>query len=159
MQMGPPRITLLLAVAVLAGCTSFSGIAPGTPAERVQARVGAPGMVWKNPDGSELWEYALGPNGFETYMVTIGSDHAVQEVHQVLTDEYFSKVRFGMDRDQVRRLLGKPGEVMMNPSRDEETWTWRYQDLHVHNMLFNAVFDHTVGKVKRTYGFEELVPG
>jgi hypothetical protein len=157
--MSVPRVTLLLAVAVLAGCTSFSGIAPGTPAERVEARVGAPGMVWKNPDGSELWEYALGPNGFETYMVTIGSDHAVQEVHQVLTEEYFSKVHFAMDRDQVRRLLGKPVKIETNQSRDEETWTWRYQDLHVHNMLFNAVFDHTVGKVKRTYGFEELVPG
>ena len=51
------RAAALLALALLAGgCANFSAISPGDSAPTVEARVGPPGAVWKNADGSEVWE-------------------------------------------------------------------------------------------------------
>src|SRR5712691_7185875 len=102
---------LLAPAASLAGCANFSAVSSGMPAQQVEAKLGAPETVRKNADGSEVWEYPGGPLGRQTYMVTLGSDRAVREVHQVLNDEYFSRVHPGMSRDDVRRLLGKPGDI------------------------------------------------
>src|SRR5204862_5710105 len=97
------------------------------PAQQVQAKLGAPETVRKNADGSEVWEYPGGPLGRVTYMVALGSDHAVREVRQVLNDEYFSRVRAGMSRDAVRRLTGRTGYIMEFSASDEELTSWRYQ--------------------------------
>src|SRR5207248_3408859 len=126
-----PKATLgllLFALAAsLAGCANFNTVASGMPAQQVQAKLGAPETVRKNADGSEVWEYPGGPLGRVTYMVTLGSDHAVREVRQVLNDEYFSRVRAGMSRDEVRRLVGSPRYVVVFSGTDEEIWSWRYR--------------------------------
>ncbi len=64
----------------------MAAISPGDSAQAVEARAGASATVWKDADGSEVWEYPLGPLGVETYMVTLGSDRAVREVRQVLSE-------------------------------------------------------------------------
>ncbi|TMH92367.1 MAG: hypothetical protein E6H42_06765 [Betaproteobacteria bacterium] len=154
-----PKATLgllLFALAAsLAGCANFNTVASGMPAQQVQAKLGAPETVRKNADGSEVWEYPGGPLGRVTYMVTLGSDHAVREVRQVLNDEYFSRVRAGMSRDEVRQLLGKPGDIMVFSARDEEVWSWRYQQQNP--MFFNVLFDRTAGTVKTTQRLDEIL--
>jgi len=75
--------------------------------------------VWKNADGSEVWEYPQGPLGVETYMVTLGSDRTVREVRQVLSDETISKLHVGLSRDEVRRLLGRPRDIGFSNLNDE----------------------------------------
>ena len=58
------RALLLLFPALFAaGCASFSAITPGASAQQVEKLVGAPASVWKNADGSEVWEYPQGPLG------------------------------------------------------------------------------------------------
>ena len=148
-------LLLLALAACLAGCANLTAVSSGMPAQQVQAKLGAPETIRKNADGSEVWEYPGGPLGRQTYMVTLGSDRAVQEVHQVLNDEYFSRVRAGMSRDEVRRLLGKPGEIMVFGARDEEVWTWRYQQQNP--MFFNVLFDRTAGTVRTTQRIEEIL--
>ena len=152
-------VAALLALAVLpAACANFSAISPEDSAQTVEARVGAPGTVWKNADGSEVWEYPLGPAGVQTFMIDIGPDRTVRAVRQVLREEYFSKVVAGMSRDEVRRLLGRPKEVWYFPARDEEAWTWRY--LEVNYRFFNVLFDHTSGAVRSTLRLDEVfLPG
>src|SRR2546422_9204738 len=140
---GPAPVLALSALS--AGCANFSAISPGDSAHSVEARVGPPAAVWKNADGSEVWEY---PQGVQTFMVTIDSDLAVREMHQVLSEEYFSKVHAGMSRDEVRRLLGRPKEIWYFSRRDEEVWVWRY--LEVNYRFFNVLFDHTSGMVRTT---------
>src|SRR5947208_10903362 len=121
-------LLLLALAACLAGCANLTAVSSGMPAQQVQAKLGAPETISKNADGSEVWEYPGGPLGRQTYMVTLGSDRAVQEVHQVLNDEYFSRVREGMSRDEVRRLLGRPGDIGFFDVLDEEIWSWRYRE-------------------------------
>jgi hypothetical protein len=153
------RAAALLALSFLAaGCANFSAISPGDSALTVEARVGAPGTVWKNADGSEVWEYPMGPSGVQTFMIDIGPDRAVRAVRQALTEEYFAKVVAGMSREDVRRLLGRPKEVWYFPARDEEVWTWRY--LEVNYRFFNVLFDRTSGTVRTTLRLDEVfLPG
>lgn len=155
MAMSLHRTPLLLASILLAGCANFAGVAPGTPAAQLEPRFGAPAAVWKNADGSETWEYPRGPLGLETYMITIGPDRAVREVRQVLDDEYVFKVHPGMTRDEVRRLLGRPGEAASFDRRDEEVWSWRYQDTASRFMILHVVFDRSAGTVRTSFRIEE----
>jgi hypothetical protein len=150
------RAAALLALAVLpAACANFSAISSGDSSRDVEARVGAPGTVWKNADGSEVWEYPRGPLGVETFMITVGPDHAVREVRQVLSDDYVFKVHPGMSRGEVRRLLGRPGEVASFERRDEEVWSWRYQDAAARYMIFHVVFDRSRDTVRTSFRIDE----
>ncbi len=143
------RLGLLwTAAAFAAGCASFAQIAPGTSPEQVQALVGAPAEVWKTLDGSEVWEYPLGPFGFETYMVSFGPERAVRRVQQVLNEETIVTLRPGMSRDEVRRLLGKPREVRTIALSDEEVWSWRYREWGVRKMELHVQFDRASGALK-----------
>ena len=110
--------------------------------------MGTPANVRKNTDGSEVWEYPLGPIGVETYMVTLGPDRAVREVRQVLSEEYISRLHPGMPREQVRELLGRPREIRFFDVTDEEVWSWRYREWKVRNMELHVQFDRPSGTLK-----------
>src|SRR2546421_6073158 len=103
------RAVLVLFPALFAaGCANFAAIEPGASAQQIETLAGAPANVWKNADGSEVWEYPRGPFGVETYMVTLGPDRAVREVRQVLSEETISKVEAGMSREGGGQLVGRP---------------------------------------------------
>ena len=140
---------LLFPALFAAGCASFSAINPGASARQVETLVGAPANVWKNADGSEVWEYPRGPLGVETYMVTLGSDRVVREVRQVLSDETISDLHVGMSRDEVRRLLGRPRDIGFSSLDDEEIWSWRYRAWGVRNMELYVQFDRPTGTLKK----------
>ena len=159
MTLPRPRTLALIAIVLLAqACANFAGISPGTPAQQIQSRFGAPGTVWKSPDGTEVWEYPLGPVGVQTYMIAMGSNQAVREVRQVLSAEYLDKVQTGMSRDEVRRLIGKPGETAYFAARDEEVLTWRIQEFHFRYRRFHALFDRTTGILRSTITIDEERP-
>jgi len=145
-----------LALAVLAaGCASFSSVTPGDSDVNVKDKVGAPATVWKNPDGSEVWQYPQGYYATQTFVITMGADKRVEEIHQALSEPYFSKIVPGMSRDDVYRMLGRPREIWNFPARDEETWIWRYFDMNY--MFFNVLFDHTAGTVRKTQRLQEIL--
>jgi hypothetical protein len=149
------RAVLLLFPALFtAGCAGKSRSNPGASAQHVEMLVGAPASVWKNADGSEVWEYPQGPLGVETYMVTLGSDHAVREVRQVLSDETISKLHAGISRDDVRRLLGRPQDIGFSSLNDEEIWSWRYREWGVRNMELYVQFDRPTGALKKITRFQ-----
>jgi len=152
--MNARAVLVLLPALFAAGCASYSAISPGASAQQVESLVGAPASVWKNPDGSEVWEYPLGPLGVETYMVTLGSDRTVREVRQVLSEETISKLHVGMPRDEVRRLLGRPRDIGFSGLSDEEIWSWRYRDWGVRNMELYVQFDRPTGALKKITRFQ-----
>ena len=151
----PTRFALPFLFLAVSGCTAVSPVKSGMDEMQVEARMGKPETVRKNADGSQVWEYPGGPLGRQTYMVSLGSDHSVTQVRQVLSEEYFSRVRAGMSRDEVRRLLGKPGEIMIFGARDEEVWSWRYQQENP--MLFHVLFDRGSGTVRATQRLDEIL--
>lgn len=117
-------LSLLL---VLAGCDAFApqDLKPGVTTDlEVRDRLGRPALEWRNDDGSVTWEYPKGPQGTTTYMVTIGPDHLLRAVEQVLTEANYARIEKGMDGDQVRRILGKPAQISTFPRKPETVWDW-----------------------------------
>jgi hypothetical protein len=77
-------------------------------------------------DGEEIWEYATGPEGVETYFVAFDRGGVVRSTEQALTLENISRLVPGKTtREETRALLGRPGDVsMMN---GKEVWEWRFR--------------------------------
>ena len=119
-------LTALLAVAVLAGCASPRSFAPGSSIVDVRARAGTPTDIRFDRNGDELWEYATGPEGTETYLVRVGLDGKVKEVTQLLTDEQLMKIVPGtMTKADVRNLLGRPSDQTFTGAGT--VWSWRFK--------------------------------
>src|SRR5207248_11357488 len=98
------RAVLVLFPALFAaGCANFAAIEPGASAQQIETLAGAPANVWKNADGSEVWEYPMGPFGVQTYMVKLGPDRAVREVHHGRGEGTGSKQQAGLSREEVDR--------------------------------------------------------
>ena len=148
------RTAALAFAVIVAGCANFNSIQPGVTEDSIRERFGPPDTIWENPDGSVLWQFPQGFYATETFMVTIGSDGKVKSVHQALSEPFFSQIQPGMTKEDVHRILGRPREIWRFPSRNEETWTWRYRDTNF--MLFHVLFDTKTGTVRRTQRLQEI---
>jgi len=148
------RTAALAFAVIVAGCANFNSIQPGDTEDSIRERFGPPDTIWENPDGSVLWQFPQGFYATETFMVTIGSDGKVKSVHQALSEPFFSQIQPGMTKEDVHRILGRPREIWRFPSRNEETWTWRYRDTNF--MLFHVLFDTKTGTVRRTQRLQEI---
>ncbi|TAM55421.1 MAG: hypothetical protein EPN57_02460 [Paraburkholderia sp.] len=105
------------------------GLTPGvTTAAQIREQMGQPETERSHADGSKRLEYPRGPQGTTTYMVDVDSRGRLVAVTQVLTAENFAKVRMGMTADEVRRLLGKPGEIAEYRLKPETVWSWKWQE-------------------------------
>ncbi|MDO4231049.1 MAG: outer membrane protein assembly factor BamE [Lautropia sp.] len=116
----------------------------------VRRWMGQPDLVWEEEDGSRVLEYPRGPMGLETYFVSIGADGRYRRIEQVLTPENFGRLKPGMDRDQVRQILGRPAEKARFSLSKEEVWSWRHKAPDTSVMYFNAHFHQESGLLKRT---------
>ncbi|HKA38647.1 MAG TPA: outer membrane protein assembly factor BamE [Burkholderiales bacterium] len=140
-------LAVLLALTALTGCISNPrNFTPGqSTIVDVRARSGTPTDIRFDRNGEELWEYALGPEGSETYLIRFGSDGKVKEITQLLTDEQLMKVVPGtMTKADVKDLLGRPSDQTFTGSGT--IWSWRFKRQGVQpgwlTVRFNA--DNTV---------------
>lgn len=142
---------VVLAIWFISGCDYRAReLVPGrSTAFDVRDVLGTPTAEWKDADGTQQWEFARGPQGTVTYMAIIGTDNVLKAFQQVLSESWFAKVQPGMDQDALRRLLGRPGETMKFPQRNEEVWSYRFEDGPAQQYHFHVHFD-TAGKVTRT---------
>ncbi|MDQ6681342.1 MAG: outer membrane protein assembly factor BamE [Pseudomonadota bacterium] len=106
----------------------------------VRARFGEPAAVYDEPNGDRTFEYPRQPAGQTNYMVSIGADGKMTALRQVLKPATFTRVTPGMDRDQVRRLLGRPASAQAYALKEEEVWEWRYADGQ-EVKIFSVTFD------------------
>ena len=106
----------------------------------VRARFGEPAAVYAEPDGSRTFEYPRQPEGQRNYMITIGRDGKMSALRQVLKADTFGKVNLGLDKAQVRRLLGLPGKTQVFALKQEEVWDWRFLD-GAQSKVFSVTFD------------------
>ncbi|MGH8662037.1 MAG: outer membrane protein assembly factor BamE domain-containing protein [Burkholderiales bacterium] len=119
-------VAVMMFAAALTGCASPGSFAPGTSIAVVRAKAGIPTDIRFDRNGEELWEYATGPSGIETYLLRFGTDGKVKEVTQLLTDEQLLKVVPGtMTKADVRYLLGRPSEQSFTGAGT--VWSWRFQ--------------------------------
>lgn len=105
------------------------GLTPGVSTlDDVRRQMGKPDTERVFVDGSRRLEYPRGPQGLNTWMVDVGPDGRLVAITQVLTAENFAKIHAGMTEDEVRRLLGKPGQVAAYRLKQETVWSWKWQE-------------------------------
>lgn len=118
---------LAATLALLGACAAMQVPLPATGQSEAEVigRMGPPTGRYTLPAGGQRLEYATGPYGRTTWMVDLDGAGKVTGSFQALTEANFLKVRDGMARDEVLRMLGRPadraGEYM-----NRQTWSWRY---------------------------------
>ena len=130
-------------ISMLMGCDpqKISELEEGVATEaEVRARFGEPAAVYDEADGAKTFEYPRQPEGQRNYMITIRSDGKMSALRQVLTPSNFARVTAGLDKAQVRRLLGMPARTQVFVRKNEEVWDWRFID-NQESKLFSVTFD------------------
>jgi outer membrane protein assembly factor BamE (lipoprotein component of BamABCDE complex) len=139
----------LASLLALVGCDpqKIAKLEEGVATEAdVRKQFGEPHATYSEADGSKTFEYSRQPEGQVAYMITVGADGKMSALRQVLKPAEFAKVKPGMDKAEVRRLLGKPAKtVKFDLKPDEEHWDWRWLDGQVPK-IFSVTFDRD-GKV------------
>jgi hypothetical protein len=115
----------LLASLLLAACGGIRTVVPDqSTLVEVRDRMGRPTDIRFDNEGAEIWEYATGPMGEQTYRIRAAFDGRVLEVTELITQERFHRiVRHRTTKAQVRELLGMPSELQY--FRGEAVWSWR----------------------------------
>lgn len=143
-----------VAAVVLPACdgVNLHELKPGiSTAAEVRARMGEPSAVHPNPDGSVTWEYSRQPNGIECHMLSFGPDQVLTRIEQALSEANLARVREGMDKEEIRRLLGRPGWTTVYANLGEEVWDWRVAGtIPTEEAHFHVHFDLAGERVKRT---------
>jgi len=118
----------------------------------VRRLMGGPDTIRERADGSVLYEYPRGPEGTQTWMVTIDAQGRYRGMFDALAPENLAKVRPGMSREQVRELLGRPGESGPQPGFQGTVMTWRVQTGPGRTEMFHVELgaDDKVVKVDRS---------
>ena len=141
--------SLIGSLLALVGCDpqKIAKLEEGVATEAdVRKEFGEPHATYTEADGAKTFEYSRQPEGQVAYMITIGADGKMSALRQVLKSSEFAKIKPGMDKSEVRRLLGKPGKtVKFDLKPDEEHWDWRWLD-NQQNKLFSITFNRD-GKV------------
>jgi outer membrane protein assembly factor BamE (lipoprotein component of BamABCDE complex) len=139
------RLLILFSIcAAMVGCDAVQRqeLQVGASKDAVKAQMGQPDTVWKEADGRELWDYPRGPEGTETLRMTISPDGVLKDILNTLTESNFSQIQNGMNKEQVRRLLGRPGfQKQYGNNRAGNTWEWKYMRDRNTPMLFAIEFD------------------
>ncbi|MDO8717674.1 MAG: hypothetical protein Q7K20_01635 [Polaromonas sp.] len=125
---------------LLAGCASFSALAPGASREEVVARYGTPSRVLPLSAGTRL-QYSRQPAGQTAVMVDLDAAGRVVAVRQVLTAQEFSKIEVGRwTRGDVERAFGPPAFVDRVASWPGDIMNYRWLD-NFQNMLYWVYLD------------------
>jgi hypothetical protein len=136
---------LALAV-VLVGASGCASVLPryATEGEAIAAR-GAPTMRWDNGDGTFTLEYATQPEGTSCLMVRVDTAGQVLGLWDALADENLDRIKPGMNKDEVARLLGARRSERIFPRSGDEVWDWKIAH---DGTLFNVRF--VADKVRNT---------
>ena len=145
-------------VAALAACDQqrIAKLEEGVATEAdVRREFGEPKAVFNEADGSRTFEYPRQPEGQTNYFITIGADGKMSALRQVLKPSEFAKVKPGMDKTEVRKLLGQPAKTQrFDLKPDEEHWDWRWLEAQ-QAKLFSVTFDRD-GKVVTSASTDDM---
>lgn len=120
---------LLLLLPLLHACSSYAPpkVVTGMSREALVAQMGSPDVERRLDNGSRL-EFPRGPFGKHTWFVYLDSAGQATRAEQVLTVQNFGLVTVGMAQEDVRKLLGRPGEIQGLGRSRGEVWSYRYEN-------------------------------
>ncbi|MDR0634442.1 MAG: outer membrane protein assembly factor BamE [Azoarcus sp.] len=114
---------------LLAAALGLGGCATVTPTYTTEAEVlaarGEPTDRRPADDGTMTLEYATQPEGTTCLMVQVDAGGKVVRQWDALASKNLARVRPGMSREAVSRLLGRHRSERVYPDTREEVWDWR----------------------------------
>lgn len=137
-------------VLALAGCdkVAMDSLRPGVSSEGdVIAALGQPERIWQEADGGRTLEYNRQPYGIVNYMIRIAPSGTMTALNQVLSPEYFARIKPGMTQEQVRYILGKPAQETPYKLSRTVVWVWRFEQIPSLKKGFYVTFDQS-GRVQ-----------
>ena len=155
------RWSVVLLTVLLVACASYNGagLRPGEAGlQDVIRLMGQPAMRWQDPDGSIQLAYPRGPAGVDTFMVKLGPEGRLRSIKNVLDEAGLARIRPGMTKAQVLRILGPPdySRTAYFKARDELVWDWRTCVNNRNIQRVYVFFDATAGTVRSTMTQDEL---
>ena len=124
--------SILAALALFAGCASYSGssLVPGksTRAE-VEATMGRPAESLTRASGETVLYYSRLPLGREMFVATVGSDGVLRGIEQRLTRQHIAKVAVGAQAKEVRELLGPPFRSVHMSRMQRDVWEYPWREI------------------------------
>jgi hypothetical protein len=113
--------------------TACSGYAPpasvsGISADQIVAQMGPPEMRRTLNGGGARLEFPRGPYGLHTWFVDLDASGRAVRAEQVLTEQNFMQINPDMSEDELRRRLGRPGEVQGLGRSRGMIWSYRYEN-------------------------------
>lgn len=145
--------------ALLTGCASYSGgnlIAGKSTAAEVQASMGAPAEKLALPGGESVWYYPHGPQGRDTFAVTLGPDGVMRGIDQRLTAANVAKLVQGRSTArEVRELLGPPPIVRPFPRLQRNVWIYPMQLVEERRILWvQFSYDDIAREINETHDYD-----
>jgi hypothetical protein len=89
--------------------------------------MGQPDIERQYSDAVRL-EFPSGPFGTHTWFVYLDASGWVSRAEQALNEQNFILINPGMSQDDVRKTLGRPGEVQLLGRSRGVVWSYRYQN-------------------------------
>ena len=120
---------LALCLLLLPACSSYAppDALNGITRDGLLVQMGRPEMERRLDVGTRL-EFPRGPYGKHTWFVYVDASGRAVRSEQVLTEQNFNRINPGMAQDDVRLLLGRPGEVQGLGRSRGEVWSYRYEN-------------------------------
>lgn len=115
----------------------------------VRAVMGKPDRVYEESDGGRALQYPKGPEGNRTWEFRLDRNGILVDYRQLLTEENFARIKPGMTRDEVLRILGRERTMARYARKNEEVLDWRYLS-PFGDRFFNVHFDMATGRVTGT---------
>ena len=130
------------AALTLTACDRADKLEEGVSTEvEVRKQFGDPVTVTVNPDGTRTLDYPRQPEGWTNYVIQIGPDGKMSSLRQLLNPDNFARVKPGLGREDVRRLLGRPAKMARYDLKKEEVWDWRFKEAGQTSKIFSVTFD------------------
>ena len=145
----------VLPLLLLAACAGYGGrglVVGESGVDDVRRLMGVPAQEWTDPDGSRQLAYPRGPAGVHTYMAHFAPNGRLRAFGNVLEPATFARIRAGMGKDEVLRLLGpsRADWTVYFERRDELALEWRFCDEWNQLARFAVLFDASTGIVRST---------
>lgn len=123
------KILAPLAALALAACASYSGygLQPGATEADVTKVMGQPKLEFATEGGGRDLFFPRGPLGTQTFIAHMDARGALIGIEPVLNEDHFYRIRAGMTREEVLRMIGPPGETT-NFGSGNVAYTYRFQD-------------------------------
>ena len=148
-----PLPTWLLLCLLTACSPAGNSLQPGVATlPQVVEQMGKPSMIWSDEHGNLMVEFSRLPGQQQNFMARFSQDGVLISLELVLTESRVVNLREGMSREDVRRLIGRPGSIEQADLAHGERWHWPLDSKKPADWQISVEFDMRgeVRSVERT---------